>query len=399
MQHGPDRPKAIAFKFSPEKRFHVRSVRVTIGSQLHAIGILDPVRLAGTVVQRAHLCNTDMIRALSLRIGSRVVITKRGEIIPKIESLVENPPDSLEIPVPSRCSCGTDLVDEGTRLYCPNSDCPKKALHRLEKWLSGLDIRDFGGVILGKLHAAGRVRTIADLYTLRPEELAGFDRMGDVLARKILRNLATRNEVSLSEFVAGLDIEGIGELVAEKAVAAGFDTLEKLRTAKSERISQVDGFGEILAKTLVEGLQALSLEIDALLATEAVRIRPPVSAGPLSGKSFCFTGELKSMKRGQAESVIRELGGTAKSSVTKDLSYLVTNDPRSGSDKNARPKPSGSGDRPRTSSHPCWEEDVKRRVRTVHGAILVVSVVCCARVRPWRSKRRRLTGWKRASDP
>ncbi len=335
--------KQIAFKFSPEEA--VSTVRRVLWSESGAnftpIGILDPVRLAGTVVQRANLCNTDMIRSLSLRIGSRVVITKRGEIIPKIESLVENPPDASEIPVPSKCSCGSALVDEGTRLYCPNPDCPKKSLHRLEKWLSVLDVRDFGTVILGKLHASGRVRTIADLYTLKPEELSEFDRMGQVLARKILRNLAARNEVSLPEFVAGLDIEGVGELVAEKAVAAGFDTLDKLRAAKPEELAQVNGFGDILARTLVEGLQALALEIDALLAAGAVRIRPPAGRGALSGKSFCFTGELRAMKRSQAEARVKGLGGTVKSSVTRDLSYLVTNDPESGSDKNRKAREFG----------------------------------------------------------
>lgn len=336
--------KQIAFKFSPEEAVTtVRRVEWSeSGANFTPIGILDPVRLAGTVVQRANLCNTDMIRSLSLRIGSRVVITKRGEIIPKIESLVENPPDSGEIPVPSDCpSCGSSLVDEGTRLYCPNPQCPKKSLHRLEKWLSVLDVRDFGSVILGKLHAAGRVRSLADLYTLRAEELSAFDRMGDVLARKILRNLAARTEVSLAQFVAGLDIEGVGELVAEKAAAAGFDTLDKLRAARPEDLAAIDGFGDILANTLVGGLQALAPEIDALAESGAVRIRPPAAAGPLAGKSFCFTGELSTLKRSQAEARVKARGGSVKSSVTKDLSYLVTNDPESGSDKNRKARAFG----------------------------------------------------------
>ncbi len=336
--------KQIAFKFSPEEAVStvLRVEWSESGANFTPIGVLEPVRLAGTVVQRANLCNTDMIRSLSLRIGSRVVITKRGEIIPKIESLVENPADVREIPVPSDCpSCGSALVDEGTRLYCPNPECPKKTLHRLEKWLSVLDVRDFGSVILGKLHAAGRVRSLADLYTLKAEELAAFDRMGEVLARKILRNLAARNEVSLAEFVAGLDIEGVGELVAEKAVAAGFDTLDKLRAADPSELAAVDGFGEILANALAGGLRTLAREIDALIAAGAVRIRPPAAAGPLAGKSFCFTGELKSMKRGQAEARVKALGGSAKSTVTKDLSFLVTNDPESGSDKNRKARAFG----------------------------------------------------------
>jgi DNA ligase (NAD+) len=330
--------KQIAFKFSLEEAVSViREIEWSeSGAYYTPIGIVDPVRLAGTTVQRANLVNTNLIRSMDLKLGSRVVITKRGEIIPKIESLVENPKGVSEILPPVKCSCGYSLVDEGTRLYCPNPDCPKKLKHRLEKWLTVLDIRDFGSVIVGKLVDSGRVRSIADLYGLRPEELAEYEGMGEKSAQKILRNLAAKNEVSLARFVAGLDIEGIGELNTEKAIAAGFDSPDKLETATIEELAVVDGLGDITAETIVEGLAALKRETKALLATGAVAIAPGSESGPLAGKSFCFTGELKSMKRPEAEELVRSLGGVPKPSVTKGLSYLVTNDPGSGSDKNKK---------------------------------------------------------------
>jgi len=330
--------KQIAFKFSLEEAVStLRDVEWSeSGANYTPIGVIDPVRLAGTTVQRANLCNTNIISGMGLRIGSRVVITKRGEIIPKIEGLVENPPDTRPIAAPSTCSCGASLVDEGTRLYCPNADCPKKELHRLEKWLAVLDVRDFGSVIVGRLHDSGRVREIADLYGLGAGELAAFDRMGEKLAAKILRNLAAKDEVSLAEFVAGFDIEGIAETLAQKAVDAGFDSLSKLRAATVEELSAIDGFAEITARTVVEGLAALGPEMDRVLATGALRIKSPAAGGPLAGKSFCFTGELRSMKRPEAEALVKALGGTSKSSVTKGLSFLVTNDPGSGSDKNRK---------------------------------------------------------------
>ncbi len=330
--------RQIAFKFSLEEAISVlREVEWSeSGANYTPIGIVDPVRLAGTTVQRANLVNTNLIRGMGLKLGSRVIMTKRGEIIPKIEGLVENPPGAAEIEAPSSCSCGTTLVDEGTRLYCPNPACPKKVQHRLEKWLSVLDVRDFGGVIVGKLLSSGRVRSVPDLYGLGAAELALYERMGETLARKILRNLAARNEVSLARFVAGFDIEGIGELNVEKAVAAGFDTLQKLREASPQALAAIDGLGDITAATIAKGLSDLGAEMDALLATGAIRILPPASLGPLSGRSFCFTGELSSMKRPDAEALVRAAGGLIKSSVTKGLSYLVTNDPASGSDKNKK---------------------------------------------------------------
>jgi DNA ligase (NAD+) len=330
--------RQIAFKFGLEEAIStLRSIEWSeTGASYTPIGIVDPVRLAGTTVQRANLANTNIIRGMGLKIGSRVIMTKRGEIIPKIEGLVENPPDAVEISVPSTCSCGTALVDEGTRLYCPNPDCPKKALHRLEKWLSVLDVLDFGSVILGKLHASGRVRTVADLYGLGVAELAEYERMGEKSARKILRNLASKDEVSLARFVAGFDIEGIGELIVEKAVRSGFDSLDKLRAASAEDLAKVDGLAEITARTIVEGLAALGPEMDGLLATGAVRIAASAASGPLAGKSFCFTGELSSMKRAEAQELVRSLGGSVKDSVTKGLSYLVANDASSGSAKNRK---------------------------------------------------------------
>ncbi|HTX71881.1 MAG TPA: NAD-dependent DNA ligase LigA [Rectinemataceae bacterium] len=334
--------KQIAFKFSLEEAIStLRAVEWSeSGANYTPIGIMDPVRLAGTTVQRANLVNTNAISKMGLKIGSRIVITKRGEIIPKIEGCVETPGDALPIEIPSVCSCGTVLVDEGTRLYCPNLLCPKRSLHRLEKWLSVLDIRDFGSAILGQLFASGRVKEIADLYTLTVKELAAYDRMGELLATKILRNLKAKNSVSLASFVAGFDIEGIGTLIAEKAVAAGYDSLEKLRAVSVEELDAVDGFAEITARALIDGLRLAAPEMDRLLQTGALSIVGPQPGAALAGRSFCFTGEL-SMKRSEAESRVRELGGSVKSSVTKGLSYLVTNDPGSGSEKNKKARALG----------------------------------------------------------
>ncbi len=337
--------KQIAFKFSPEEAIStLRDVEWSeSGATFTPIGIVDPVRLAGTMVKRANLCNTNIMKDLGIMLGSRIVITKRGEIIPKIESLVENPPGSEPIPIPSECSCGIALVDEGTRLFCPNPSCPKKNLHRLEKWLSVLDVMDFGSAIIARLHDSGRVKRIADLYTLTVAELCLHERMGEVLAAKILRNLAAKKEIGLARFVAGLDIEGIGELLIDRAISAGFDSLDKLRAAKVSDLSGIFGIADRTAAAIVEGLASLSPEIDALVQPGYVHVLDGEAAGPLAGKNFCFTGELHSMKRGEAEDLVKSLGGGVKSSVTKDLAFLVTNDPGSGSAKNRKALSLGIG--------------------------------------------------------
>lgn len=334
----------IAFKFSPEEAV---TTLVDVewsesGTSVTPIGLVEPVRLAGTTVQRANLANPGMIRSMDLRIRSKVVITKRGEIIPKIESLVENPPDAAPISIPTHCSlCGTPLVDEDTRLYCPNPACPGKAYHRLEKWLSVIDIKDIGSALLRRLFDAGRVVRIPDLYSLTVEELLSFERMGDKSAKKIIRNIKAQSDVSLSQFVAGFDIEGIGILMADKLVAAGYTTLEKLLLAPWPDFESIDGFAEITAKALYNGLRVVEADMRELVDKGFVRIRAPSAAVsaekiPVAGKNFCFTGELVAMKRSEAEKLVRDSGGFVKTSVTKDLDYLVTNDPSSGSEKNRR---------------------------------------------------------------
>ena len=336
----------IAFKFSPEEAV---TTLIAVewsesGTTVTPIGIVEPVRLAGTTVQRANLANPGIIRSMDLRIGSKVVITKRGEIIPKIESLVENPKDAIPIPIPSHCSlCGAGLIDEDTRLYCPNAECPGKAYHRLEKWLSVIDIKDIGSTLLKRLFEAKRVVRIPDLYSLTIDDLISFERIGRKSAQKILRNIRERNEVSLSQFIAGFDIEGIGLLMAEKLIEAGYDTLDKILAASPADFEKIAGFAEISAKTLYEGLRLVEEDMRKLVDSGYVRIRPPLpktqrTANPVSGNSFCFTGELRSMKRSEAEKLVREKGGIIKSSVTKDLDYLVTNDPSSGSEKNRKAK-------------------------------------------------------------
>ena len=343
--------KQIAFKFDLEMAYSLlREVEWSeSGATYTPIGIIDPVRLAGTTVQRANLNNPDMIRAMNLKIGSAVAVVKRGEIIPKIEGLapeglIEEAPLKSEITFPTVCaSCNSTLEDGGTRLYCPNPECPKRLHHRLAKWVSVLDIRELGEKLLKALFDSGRVKIIPELYTLTGEELANYERMGELSAAKVIRFIKTKRELSLSELVAGFDLEGVGELIMEKVVSSGFGTLEKLRSASIEELSNVFGLGEITAKTIFHGLKDCQDEMDSVLSTGIISIALPPSgdAALLKGVSFCFTGELVKMKRKEAEEKVKALGGLSKSSVVKDLSYLVTNDPESGSAKNVKARELG----------------------------------------------------------
>lgn len=346
----PDRQ--IAFKFSLEEAVStLRNVEWSIsGATYTPVAIFDEVELNGTKVQRASLANPDTLRKLGVKIGSHVVVVKRGEIIPKIESVVEET-DIQTSPVEFPCVCevcGTKLVDEGSRLYCPNRDCSKRILHQLLKYQSVVDIRDLGETLITQLFNDKRVRSISDLYSLQVEDLIPYFLNDESIekdkrslgAEKVYKSIQSHKNLRLQIFLAGFDIEGFGETLAEKLVQAGFDTLEKMLNATVDQISNVYGFAEISAKTIVEGLKENAEEMKSLVDNNIITLQTE-GGGKLAGLSFCFTGELVTMKRLDAEKIVRDNGGSAKSSVTKDLSYLVTNDTSSGSSKNEKAKKFG----------------------------------------------------------
>ena len=172
----PDRQ--IAFKFSLEEAVStLREVEWSIsGSTYTPVAIFDEVELNGTKVQRASLANPDTMRALGVAIGSHVVVVKRGEIIPKIENVVEEKDlVTTPIPFPTICECcKTPLIDEGSRLYCPNKGCEKRVLHQLLKFQQVVDIRDLGETLITELFKTKKVTSISDIYKLTVEDLVPY---------------------------------------------------------------------------------------------------------------------------------------------------------------------------------------------------------------------------------
>lgn len=343
----PDRQ--IAFKFSLEEAVSVvRDVEWSEnGATYTPVAIFDPVQLAGTTVQRASLANPDTLRKLGVQIGSHVVVVKRGEIIPKIVGLVPHADDAKNckpIAFPKKCSaCGSDLLDTPSRLYCPNKNCSKRVLHQIFKWIECSDIRDLGDALVNALFSDKKLRSISDIYSLDEATLTPYflnqesiEKEKDSLgAKNVVASIRSKTNLSLAQFVAGFDIEGIGESMVEKVIEGGFDSLEKMLAASASDFEKVYGFAQITAAAFAQGLAENADEMRSLVAAKTITIKE-AKGGALAGKSFCFTGELKTMKRADAEALVKEKGGSAKSSVTKDLTYLVTNDKESGSGKNAK---------------------------------------------------------------
>ena len=345
-----DRPeRQVAFKFDlDEATTVIRAIEWSeSGATYTPIAVFDPVALNGTTVRRASLVNTRLIRELGVSMGSHVTVVKRGEIIPKITGVLPGGDGVQSVEVPRVCAtCGSTLVDEGVRLYCPNASCPKRVLHQLLKWAAVLDIQGLGEKLVTSLFDTHKVRCIADIYALGVEDLAPYflgeeslsKERNSLGAAKVIAAIDAKRTIPLAKFIAGFDIEGVGENVADSLVAAGFNTLARMLAATESEVAAVYGFAQVSARAFVRGIGECKEQMLQLVASGAVRVQEGGASalGELSGKSFCFTGELVHMKRSLAQELVKQHGGVVKSTVVRGLSFLVTNDATSGSAKNKR---------------------------------------------------------------
>jgi len=336
--------RQVAFKFPSQSVVSVlNDVEWSIsGGTLTPVALIDEVEIGGTKVRRASLSNPDEIKRLGLKLGSIIIVSKRGDIIPKVEKVVENPSNTKNIIYPTSCeSCGTKLKNVGAKLYCPNENCPSKEFHRLEVWIRVLGVKNFGEKLLWKLYINNKIRKIADLYDLKIEEISKLEGQGKRSAEVALGNLFKIKEISLSKFIAAFNIENIGESIAKLITNAGYEKLESIKNAKINELAKIEGIGEINAQTIINGVNKLYDEMISVLKKGIIKIKEPSKGGQLKGKSFCFTGALKSMTRDQVKTLLEEMGAIFKNNVVKNLDYLVTNDPHSRSEKNLKAKEYG----------------------------------------------------------
>jgi DNA ligase (NAD+) len=180
--------------------------------------------------------------------------------------------------------------------------------------------------MLKPLFESGRIRTIADLYSLKVSDLTRFDGVQEKSAKKALDNLLAIKSISLAKFIGGFAIENIGEDLTQRVVDEGFDSLDKIKNAAIYQISKVDGFADITAEYLLNGVNKLYSDMQEVLNTGKITIKEVRKiGGKFEGMTFCFTGKLNTMKRAEAEQLVKDHGGEPKSSVVANLSYLITN--------------------------------------------------------------------------
>ena len=329
---------AVAYKFPPEeKETKLTDIVIQVGRTgiLTPNAVLEPVKLAGTTVSRATLHNLDFIRERDIMIGDTVVLRKAGDIIPEVVRAVPEKRDGTQVPfeMPERCpSCGEpvelDEESEGSAYYCTNSDCPAQIMRNLIHFASkgAMDIDGLGPALLEKLHDTGLVKSIADIYSLTAEQLAGLERMGEKSAAKLISSIEKSKSAGLARLLSALGIRQVGDKAAA-VIAARFGDIEELFKATPETLCEIDDVGEITAENIVSFFSHPQTRrmIDRLKNVGVVMTAEKAAAGDdrFAGMTFVLTGTLPDMTRDEASALITSHGGKVSGSVSKKTSYVV----------------------------------------------------------------------------
>ncbi len=336
---------AEAFKYPPEeKETTLLDIEINVGRTgvLTPTGVFEPVTLAGTTVSRATLHNQDFITEKDVRVGSRVILRKAGEIIPEVVSVVENPVETVPFLLPDTCpSCGEPVSrPEGeAAVRCTNPQCPAQLLRHLIHFASrdAMDIDGLGPAILEQLTREGMVSSPADLYGLTVEQLAGLERMGQMSAENLINAIDKSKQNDLHRLVYALGIPHIGAKAAQ-LLCRSFPSMEKVISATAEELAEINGFGGVMAEEIVDFFShASARELVDRLAALGVNMQAAEQeqAGSIfEGKTFVLTGTLPNLSRKEASELIQRNGGKVTGSVSKKTSYVLAGeDPGSKLDK------------------------------------------------------------------
>ena len=326
---------AIAYKFPPEeKETTLREIEVNVGrtGALTPVAVFDTITLAGTSVSRAVLHNQDFITEKNICIGDQIIVRKAGDIIPEVLRSVSHQENAVPYVLPECCPvCGAKAVrDEGESvLRCPNIACPAQLHKQLVHFASrdAMNIDGLGTAIVNALLNAALVKDSADLYTLTAEQLLNLEGFQKKSAENLVNAIEKSKTASLDRVIYALGIRNIGQKAA-KLLCDKFLTLENLEQAEITEISEIEGFGEIMAENFYhtlheESVQNLIQKLRTAGLTMPYEKQKVLSDTFFSGKVFVLTGTLTQMKRAEAKQRIEAAGGKVSGSVSKKTDYVI----------------------------------------------------------------------------
>jgi DNA ligase (NAD+) len=323
-----------AFKFKPEqKESEILAIDWQVGrtGKLTPVARIEPTQISGSVVSNITLHNHANVMALGVNVGDKVLFEKAGEIIPQVVRVTEKintqPYDMIgECP-----SCGSvpELDERGVSYWCNNVYCGARLEERVHYYLKTLDVLGVGSGLIKAFCEAGMIKELPDIYSMSFNEVK-YITGGERSALKVNEAILSKNEIPLWQFLCSLGIHHLGNTTS-KQIASEFKTLGEVRKLTPADLLPIEGIGDLMADSIVNGLSELSDMIDKLVDYVDI-LDVQEATGALAGKTFCITGSLSRGKK-EVGKDIEDAGGTMKSSVGKGLDYLIMADPNSTSSK------------------------------------------------------------------
>jgi DNA ligase (NAD+) len=335
---------ALAFKFQPKQETtKILDIVVQVGrtGALTPVAVMEPVKVGGVEVSRATLHNQDEIDRLDVRIGDAVIIQRAGDVIPEVVQVITSKRKGTEkkFRMPSKCPvCGAEVIKEEAIHRCIGLDCPAQLKGRIKHFASkrAMDIEGLGVKLIDQLVDKGLVKDVADIYYISKQELIELERMADKSAQNIIDAIENSKTKPLSKFLYALGIRHVGETTAED-LARHFQRLDDFFHLSEEDLMEVEGIGPEVAASVHQffGDKKNKESIERLKKAGVKVIEPKgKEKGKLAGKTFVFTGALKTFERDEARSLVESMGGMTASSVSKKVDYVVVGeDPGSKFDK------------------------------------------------------------------
>jgi len=325
----------IAYKLPAEAKITtVKSIKWEVGrtGRINPIAVVEPIHLDGATVSRVTLHSFRRIEELNVAIGSEVVVSRRGGVIPHVEeSLTDGTGIGLVLEEDSfLCPmCGSSLDEDGAYLVCKNSDCGGKQDKIFKTFVEAFEWDGIAGKTIERLLDSSALKTPADYFRLTLSNFEEINMAG--MGEKILKQIQSKREVSLAKFIRAFNITGMAEGRVEKLVEAGYDTIDSLFDVSISELTKVEGIGEVVATTFKNQLDERKDLIREVEPHVKITLNEIID-GLLSGKAFKLTGRLSRVRK-EVEQTIIECGGALgwKPSLKN---YLVTNTPNSGSSKN-----------------------------------------------------------------
>jgi DNA ligase (NAD+) len=336
---------AIAYKYpARQETTVVNDIRVQVGrtGTLTPVAVLEPVQVGGVTVSRSTLHNMDEIERLGLQIGDTVLIERAGEVIPHVLKVTREGANRKPFRMPKNCpECGSAIHrDEGEVAYrCVNAACPAKRKESLLHFASrhAMDINGLGDKIVDQLVDKGMVKDVADLYTLKLDDVAELERMGEKSAQNLMEQIAASKKLSLARLIYALGIRMVGERTGQ-LLAEHFSSLDELAEAKEEQLFEVTEVGPKVAAAIAEFFSE-SANRKIIKKLDKAGVRPTtekrvMKSQKFAGKSFVFTGALANRSREEAGQLVMQHGAKVSGSVSKKTDYVVVGtDPGSKYDK------------------------------------------------------------------